>query len=386
MRGFADYEVFDQELKAENARLKGASLPTIRRKGNMLYARATCPPKPGAKDSRSCQQDVRLGLPAELASLKAARQKVKRIAGELASGSFDWCNYLPATKVAKLKAEAEKVSNPRASWVLADWVTEFTKLYFERRPRTETTEETFQNHFLTYFSRLPQNVSLTLEILKEVVLMTAPDSYSRWRACIVFKQLAELMGFNPQSIHELRGNYCPTKPAPRDLPSDELIEEWFDKIPNPDWKWVYGVMATYGLRPHECFHLDTTELEQGGYAINVLANTKTGAHRVMPLRTEWIERFHLRARRLPKVTGKTNRILGQRINQALRQRYKMPFLPYSLRHAYAVRWIGVPNIKESLVARWMGHSVGTHTQIYQAWLSEKEERRVFEQYVLGQQD
>jgi hypothetical protein len=37
------------------------------------------------------------------------------------------------------------------------------------------------------------------------------------------------------------------------LPSDEVIVEWYDRIPNPTWRYVYGIMATYGLRNHEVF-------------------------------------------------------------------------------------------------------------------------------------
>jgi hypothetical protein len=28
-----------------------------------------------------------------------------------------------------------------------------------------------------------------------------------------------------------------------------------DKLTNPAWQWVYGMMATYGLRNHEVFFL-----------------------------------------------------------------------------------------------------------------------------------
>jgi integrase len=336
------------------------------------------------KNPRPSQQDIRLNLPAELGSLKAAQQKVKRIAGELASGSFEWYDYLPATQVAKLKAEAEKRSNPRSDWKVIDLVEAFTERYFQKHKRTATTEQSFKIHYLDYFKKLPQHVPLTVEVIEDAILTkTEADSYTRQQACFVFKTLAKLIGLDTASIHELRGSYCATKPAPRDLPSDELIVEWFDRIPNPNWQWVFGIIATYGLRPHETFHVDSSELEQGGYAIYVLDNTKTGRRRVMPLRTQWIERFRLREKRLPKITGKTNQAIGQRISKALRRDYKIPFPPYNLRHAYAVRWVLIPNIKDSMVARWMGHSLAIHTKVYQAWLSEADERKAFEQHVLG---
>ncbi|MBD2028273.1 hypothetical protein [Leptolyngbya sp. FACHB-711] len=42
-------------------------------------------------------------------------------------------------------------------------------------------------------------------------------------------------------------------------------------------------MATFGLRPHEVFHLDTRGLKQGGYVLKVLEETKTGYREVHPL-------------------------------------------------------------------------------------------------------
>jgi integrase len=139
------------------------------------------------------------------------------------------------------------------------------------------------------------------------------------------------------------------------------------------------MLAAYGLRPHEIFHLNTSELEQGGMVVKVLAPTKTGYREVLPLHPEWIEQFNLRQKRLPKVTGKCNRDLGGRVAPTFR-RYKIPFPPYHLRHCYAVRCIRF-NIPVSLAARWMGHAVATHTQTYQAWLSKAIEREMFEQAI-----
>ncbi len=46
----------------------------------------------------------------------------------------------------------------------------------------------------------------------------------------------------------------------RDLPKDELIEKLWETIPNKSWKFVFGLMATYGLRNHEVFFCDLTSL------------------------------------------------------------------------------------------------------------------------------
>ena len=70
----------------------------------------------------------------------------------------------------------------------------------------------------------------------------------------------------------------------RDLPKDELIEKLWEKIPNNSWKFVFGLMATYGLRNHEVFFCDLSSLTDfGDKIIRVLPTTKTGEHQVLSL-------------------------------------------------------------------------------------------------------
>ncbi|NBD34231.1 MAG: hypothetical protein GVY17_15000 [Cyanobacteria bacterium] len=57
-----------------------------------------------------------------------------------------------------------------------------------------------------------------------------------------------------------RGNYSTKQVQPRDIPSDELIEQRYEHLTNPRWKWVFGLMACYGLRNHEVFHIDPDSL------------------------------------------------------------------------------------------------------------------------------
>ncbi|MBN3905852.1 MAG: hypothetical protein HWQ35_04475 [Nostoc sp. NMS1] len=35
---------------------------------------------------------------------------------------------------------------------------------------------------------------------------------------------------------------------PRKLPSDKLIAEFRENIKSQSWQWLYGMIATYGLR------------------------------------------------------------------------------------------------------------------------------------------
>ncbi|MEP0879229.1 site-specific integrase [Funiculus sociatus GB2-M2] len=355
----------DAALKQLNLRLKGANIRvSIVRKGGSLYARATLPPPPDSDKLLPYQQHLSLQLKANPIGLKRAEAEAKKIGAALDLKEFSWANY----------GRGHKQADNRT---VADWIAAFEENYFDNTQRNPTTEYSFKVGYSDFFKRLPQDQVLTREILERVIKATTPNSSPRSRMCYAFRRLGIFAELDVSFItKELSGSYSSSKPAPRDLPSDELIVEWFNKIPNPAWRWVYGMVAAYGLRPHEVFHLDTKEIEQGGCLLKVLENTKTGYREVRPFHPEWVDQFGLRQPQLPKVTGKTNHDLGSRVKTAF-GRYKIPFPAYNLRHRYAVRCIEF-DLNVSLAARWMGHTVTIHTKTYQAWLSKPVEEKAFE--------
>ncbi|MBD2095885.1 site-specific integrase [Trichocoleus sp. FACHB-591] len=364
-----DKTEFAEKLQQLNQKLRQGNIRvSVVRKGNSLYARATLPPKTNAKKPQPHQQDVTLGLKANPQGLRRAEAIAKKIGAALELKEFQWDDYCQPSP-------QEMVPKTAIEWCIA-----FETSYFERRKRNATTEDSFHSRYGYYLKQLPQDQELTKELLERAVKATEPDSYIRDQVCTAYKALGKFAGIDINFIDKaLRGTYSSSKPAPRDLPSDTEIVEWFEKIPNLDWRWVYGMLATYGLRPHEIFHLDTSELEQGGIVVKVLPPTKTGYREVRPLYPEWIEQFNLRKKCLPNVTGKCNRSLGGRVAPAFK-RYKIPFPPYHLRHCYAARCIKF-NIPVSIAARWMGHSVAMHTRTYQAWLSKAMEQEIFERVI-----
>ncbi|MDB9529178.1 hypothetical protein PN498_24515 [Oscillatoria sp. CS-180] len=171
---------------------------------------------------------------------------------------------------------------------------------------------------------------------------------------------------------QLRGNYSPSKVEPRDLPNDEGIIVYRETIANPAWRWVYSMMATYGLRNHEVFHLDLADFP----IVKVLESTKTGAREVWPCYPEWAEEWELHLCQLPPVKlDRSNSKIGHSVTQYLSP--KLPFLPYDLRHAWAIRTLlfGWP---VELSARQMGHSVDVHTRTYQRWIDREKIQAVYE--------
>jgi hypothetical protein len=132
--------------------------------------------------------------------------------------------------------------------------------------------------------------------------------------------LAEFAGLQVD-FSNLRGNYSPKKVQPHDLPSDATIAQWRDKIPNPDWQRAYGLIAAYGLRPHELFKCTFEALPE----LRVLDETKTGYRPIYPFYPEWLERWHLATGALPQCTGRNNTDLGNRVTHAF-ARYAMTSL------------------------------------------------------------
>lgn len=135
-------------------------------------------------------------------------------------------------------------------------------------------------------------------------------------------------------------------------------------------------MATYGLRNHEIFYLDLDALQKAPGIIRVTDEAKTEEHRVWPCYPEWWERWKLWEVKIPEVTGRTNSELGHRMTVQFK-RYEVPFNPYDLRHAWAVRTLYF-GWDISLAAAQMGHSVAVHNTVYHRWITEQHHQRAFD--------
>lgn len=344
-----------------NNQLKSANIGVcVRQKGNRLYLRATLPPKPGSKRKEPHQQEVALGIYANPPGFKRAKGEAIALGAALALKQFSWELYV--------KAEAIK---PK---LVSDWVKEFEVDYFTRRQRNPKSETTYEKDYRLTFNRLDPNVMLTKELLKEAIAATPPDTRTRQRYCMALGALAKFAGIEID-LRSFRGSYSPSKAQARELPRDELIEKWRSLLVNPGWQWVYGMLAVYGLRPHEVFHLDLERLRAREKGLRVL-DGKTGARLVFPFPLSWWEEWRLWEVVLPTVTANSNSEYGNRVQQCFK-RAGLPFRPYDLRHAWAVRTLDL-GLDLTLASQQMGHSVQVHSQIYHRWISEKTHQEAFD--------
>ena len=344
----------ESKLNQANGRLKASKVGVrIEQRGQRLVLRANLPPKPSSKRGSPCQQRIPIGLPANLTGLREAEKQARLLGAQLATREFNWhaWGYIPAI----------------VSRSCQDWVNCYQVDYLANGGQLDTWE----GDYLKVFRRLPLDSPLSPAVLEAVVNGTRANTRSRQRAAMACTALARFAGIDWNASH-LRGNYSPSKVGPRKLPTDEVITRYRNAIENPAWRWIYGIMACYGLRNHECFHLDLKDFP----IIRVLESTKTGSREIWPCYPEWADWWELQNKKLPPIELKrSNQKIGHSVTKYLSP--KLSFLPYDLRHAWAVRTLlfGWP---VELSARQMGHSVDVHTKTYQRWINREQIQRVYE--------
>jgi integrase len=263
-------------------------------------------------------------------------------------------------------------------------VLAFQAHFFEHH-QSPGAHSTWDNAYLPYYRKLQALAAdrphlAVAELIYATIQSTKANSRSRQACCTAMQALDKFLDLNlPHPLAPLAGHYNPSQTQRRHLPSDADILEFYEKIPNPAWRFVYGIMATYGLRNHEVFFTDFEGLLTGEpeAVIEVLETTKTGEHQVWPFQRQWVEQLNLHQVQLPPINTNlaetTLQKIGQRVTQQFR-RYHVPFHPYDLRHAWAVRTIHV-GLPDTVAARMMGHSVAIHNRTYHRWLTKRDQQQ-----------
>ncbi|MGL5075737.1 MAG: site-specific integrase [Waterburya sp.] len=338
---------------------------SVEQYGSFLSLRATLPPKPNSLKTNPHQQRISLGIRANPEGFKLAEKEARKVGALKDCGEFDWALYIKSATVDNRSPMAKE-----RSLKVKDLVKDLEIEYFAKTVRNPTTEKTWNDEYARVFRNLEQEKILTEEMLREVICIAKPNTRTRRRyalACIKLADFAKL----EHSLKALTGNYSPKQVNPRDLPDDRLIAQSRSLITDPRWQWVYGMMATYGLRNHEIFWLDLKD-----FPIARVRQGKTNERIVYPLYLEWANEWELSETKSPKHQGQTNSILGGYITKAF-VKYQVPFHPYDLRHAWAVRSLEF-GMDISLAAAQMGHSVKVHSETYHHWISKDVYQRAYD--------
>ncbi|MDB9400750.1 site-specific integrase [Microcystis aeruginosa CS-567/02-A1] len=375
------------ELEQVNLRLKSAKTRvTVRVSNGSLQLRATLPIKPGDKDTRGTakkQYNLSLNLPANLDGLKTAEEEAYELGKLIARKSFEWNDKYLGNEAIKKQFKT-----------IGELLAQFEEEYFKTHQRTTKSEHTF----FYYFSRTkrftnaqdlatPENLISSIEkIEKEWAKYNAARAISAF--CQTFKIEIDLSNYSKMPDNN-----------PRNIPSDaEIItgitkfEDYLNNRGNQVnqnvkdswqlWRWTYGMLAVFGLRPRELFinpNIDWwLSQENTDLTWKVHKDCKTGEREALPLYKQWISEFDLRNPKYLEMLATTiskkdhtnhaeMTALTQRVSWWFRK-IGLDFKPYDLRHAWAIRAhiLGIP-IKAA--ADNLGHSVQVHTETYQRWFS-----------------
>jgi integrase len=336
----------EYSLSAVNARL-AISLVRVRLqvRGGRIWIQGTFPPKPGSDRPRDYQQQFSLKVPASADGFRQADKEARLIGAELASKEFRWEKYLSPDRLPETKP-------------CKRWIAEFKEHYLARH---EMKPSTWNGDWMSIYKRLPQDEPLTPEVMRSLIFKTDPNTRNRLETCRKFQKLADFAKLDAAFL-EFEGNYGPSKVKDRDIPSDEVIAAQWAKIPNSGWRWVYGIMAAFGLRDHEVFFCEWTD-----DGLQILKG-KTGPRLVFqPLYPEWVDEWDLRNVTRPKIQDPddlySKQQLGTKVARAF-NRQGVPFTPYDLRHAFGIRASVTFELPVTSAAALMGHSPKVHLERY----------------------
>jgi integrase len=356
----------EAELKKLNLRLKaGGTRVTVEARGNSLLLRGTFPPKPRSGKVKPYQQRLFLGYRFSLAGLRATEQEAKRVSADLELNNFNWLDWLD---------ESEN-DGPTSNIPISYWLEKFEEHHWNLTAKSRKSLISWRNYERAFKKFQDTSKFLTLDEILIAIASTPPDTAARLNACMYLSKLAQFAGIDGvEKITELKGGYSTKCVNPRSLPSDEKIALTVESIGQPGWRWLVGMLAAYGLRPHEIFDIDMSEFP----AVRIAKDTKTGERLVYPLYPQWGTSWKLDKVIFPKLSRRTADNL---IPQWFRNR-NIGFRPYDLRHCYARRCFEF-DIPTNRAAKLMGHSEDIHVRAYRAWIDERYYRQKFEQDIFG---
>ena len=373
---------FKSELLKVNEKLAQKAIKLrIEKRGHRLSIRGPLPCEDNPNETKD--QRISLGLKPNAINLVQAEKTLNFLYLQIEHNQFNWRNWSQSKSNLPPKKDQSNIE---------DVIDEFKSDFFNDPKKSSSNSSSRSNwgsSYLPYLQRLKviaakQNRKLNKALFIETLKSYSENSRSRQQCGSSLKAFGDYCKIElPSNWRSLAYGYGLHKAQFRQLPSDKQIEKIYEMIPNPKWKLVYGLMATYGLRNHEVFFCDLSCLKKGGDKIlRVFPNTKTGEHQVWPFHPEWIEKFQLndishKEDFLPAIktdlTKTTLQNVGRRVSEQFR-RYQLPLTPYNLRHAWAIRTIHI-GLPDTVSARMMGHSVSIHTQTYHHWITRRDQQQ-----------
>jgi integrase len=358
----------------------------------------TFPCKPGdigKNGSPNKQYTISLGFTANDVGLKAAVAKARELDLLLITKQFQWTAELLGKQAQKIFPELKPVK------LISELIKEYEQAFWKTHERNRQSNRTWESHYLRHLKKLPQDEPLTIEAIEIALKKTQPNSSSRFYLSWQLKKFSDFCGID--AVKNITAYATPNpNPTIRNIPTDEEIIAGFDLIGAPlsqyaskvnitypeQWQWAYGMLATYGLRPHELFAVDIEAFTSPSNTFHLIklnpaltGGTKTGERNcgVPPLYPHWVELFDLKNIKAPALGG-TLENQTAKLHTRFRT-IKLDFRPYDLRHAYAIRGHRL-RVPIKTMSDYMGHTVNEHTKTYQRWMSADANLEIYKEVVI----
>lgn len=353
------YKAVDAAIDRINAGKLKAMPVSLARIGGSLYVQGTFPPKQG--ETHPKQRRIALELKAHVDFIHAAQQRALEIGADLMLGKWVW-QEVPVPQVIN------------APILVKDFVEMHRFSYIERNGESDNksdTEKYWQKDFLYPFRQLPQNKPLDLAMCVSAIGLTENHKRTRDRYVKAYRQLLTLAGIDAGSIDALRGNYKAAPVHPSSIPEVAQIIEWGAKIPGP-WKFYYFLRANFGIRGTEG-HPTTCRLDDLHDGAITVYGGKAKKWRYVPtcnndlFHALWCEPYWEDRNRTPsQVSDDFTKVL---------KKTGCFFQPYGMRHHYAYRNL-LDGIDTALSARYMGHSLQIHMDVYLLCIDKVRDRAI----------
>ncbi|MGK7936519.1 MAG: hypothetical protein AB4206_12090 [Xenococcaceae cyanobacterium] len=353
--------------------------------------------------------------------IREAEKIAAMVTNQLVAGQYSdkWLNSLLGRS---------KPNEAKKQLTCAEMITEYKEYWFRENVRLKSPMGAWTRRFRHLDAKLTRKKEpINEKTIREIIEVTDKNSFARTstiQALICFCDYFSLNEFEKIIKHYKAGNKPKTKT--REVPSDNLIASIyhlrFEPKPNcpknylhryAQWQFLYGLLATYGLRVHEAWNIanwdkpvtlqdgDWVEINlgdddslnlarqhQGGNKVipsitdpnnkrHILAikrDTKTGFRMAIPLSPkgyDWIEEFNLVSKlNLPDIDnpleyenkdGIMRRCTGSVVRWFRRNNYG--FSAHALRHAYNHRAHQL-GLYAADIADSLGHSITMNQGTY----------------------
>lgn len=352
----------------------------ISERSNHFVIRATLPTK--ADPSKSAHQSISTGIKSEPENVGTVKRLALELDEQIREGTFKWDLWDRTALKKRSRGVAPDEVTP------AEFAEAIIEMFTHKNPGVERSWKTiWGKKFAPSYKRMLNAPAVVVdeETLRQLLLSNESLSARKtdgsvYSTTIVFKGWRQ---FNRSSIFEAASGYTAAELTPRDIPSDEELLTYYSVIDAPHWKWLYGVVLTYGIRPHEIAFATVTK--DGRLDIS---DGKTGAREAWPCKAEWVDQLKLREmNRPPQPANTVAKIAADYFAEkkpgrpGVRTRpARLPFSLYILRHAWAIRAMK-EGYTTSLAAKLMGHSTRVHETTYRRWINKRQMDEMFTQHI-----